>query len=424
MKAIKYIAIFSVVFLLSQSNYAQNQIIKLEDVKSLALKNNKQIKMSGYDLEAAKAAQKAAKTINKPSIDASATGTYIDNPPMGLIPEQTLFGSVGLTQVIYAGGKVNTANKMATAAVDLQTSKSSLTDSEVLLNAETTYWQAVSLKSKVELAEEYQNLLKALLKDLTNLHEAGMIYKNDLLEVQVEANQAELNLTTAQDYLQILKMSLAQQIGLDSVNFDIESTLTEKANPIEQKGISEALEVRPEIEMLSKAVEIQDLQTSLLKANRRPSLGLSLSSGYVLGENINAAEAEDYLNYTMAAVSLNIPIFDWGGRKQKVKEQEYKVEAQKLTLLETKEMISIEIENAYLALNRAIKNVEISNKSVIQAQENLKLNEDRFSAGTVNGSDVLEAQVLWQKAKSNLINAQAEYNISKATYLKAIGALN
>ena len=39
-------------------------------------------------------------------------------------------------------------------------------------------------------------------------------------------------------------------------------------------------------------------------------------------------------------------------------------------------------------------------------------------------NDVLEAQVLRQKAHSNLIDAKANYNIRKATYVKSIGELN
>jgi len=37
------------------------------------------------------------------------------------------------------------------------------------------------------------------------------------------------------------------------------------------------------------------------------------------------------------------------------------------------------------------------------------------------GNDVLEAQVLWQQAYANLIDANTEYKISEAKYKKTIG---
>ena len=122
-------------------------------------------------------------------------------------------------------------------------------------------------------------------------------------------------------------------------------------------------------------------------------------------------------------LSVNIPVFDWGSRKQKVKEQKFKVAAQKLELEETEELLSIQIQNANLELQQSIKRVEITEKSLQQTEENLRLNEDRFEAGTVIGKDVLEAQVLWQQAYSEVIDAKAMYKISEANYNKVIGEL-
>ncbi|MRX66328.1 efflux RND transporter permease subunit [Maribacter luteus] len=407
-----------------QIGYGQEQQLSLDDVKALAIENNKEIAKEQYSLDAAGAALKATKTMDKPSIEANAYGIYIDNIPMDLLPNTMLYSSVGVSQVVYAGGRINKAKKLAHTAVDLQTSKKKLTQSEVLLDVETTYWQLVNVKGKVELAQKYQKLLKELLVDLTNLFEAGLSYKNDLLEVQVEANQAELNLTIANDNLQMLKLRMAQLTGLENTDFDVNGTINEEAILIEEAIISSAVENRPEIAMMENAVEIGNLQTDLLKAERKPTLGVSLSESYTYGDNIDATQGEDDLTNFVGLASLNIPIFDWGGRKQRVKEQRFKVEAQKAELEQTRELVTIEIQNAYLELNQAIKRVEIAKKSLEQADENLKLHQDRFDAGTVNGSKVLEAQVLWQQAYSDLIDAKANYNIRKATYFKSIGQLN
>ena len=61
--------------------------------------------------------------------------------------------------------------------------------------------------------------------------------------------------------------------------------------------------------------------------------------------------------------------------------------------------------------------------SVDQASENLKLATDRFQAGTIVAKDVQEAQVIWQQAYSNLIDAKVEYKINEVLYRKSIGEL-
>ena len=81
----------------------------------------------------------------------------------------------------------------------------------------------------------------------------------------------------------------------------------------------------------------------------------------------------------------------------------------------------MEEQNAWLQLNQSVKRINLAKKSLQQAEENLRLNQDRFDAETVVGNDVLEAQVLWQQAYANLIDANTEYKISEAKYKKTIG---
>lgn len=100
-----------------------------------------------------------------------------------------------------------------------------LTEANVLLDVETTYWQIINVKAKVDLANKNKDLLAKLLQDLTNSFDADLIYKNDVLQVQVQLNQAELNLIKANDGLAILKLKMAQLIGLENSNFEIKDII-------------------------------------------------------------------------------------------------------------------------------------------------------------------------------------------------------
>ena len=120
---------------------------------------------------------------------------------------------------------------------------------------------------------------------------------------------------------------------------------------------------------------------------------------------------------------LSFPIFEWGKKANKVKEQTFKIAAQQQRLEETKELIDLEVQNAYLQLNQSAKKIRLSVLSVDQASENLKLANDRFQAGTIVAKDVQEAQVIWQEAYSNLIDAKVEYKVNEVLYRKSIGEL-
>ncbi len=413
--------VFLLVFTTFHQAIAQDRLLSLEEAKSMALSNNKKIKKADKTIEAAKAAKSSVYASDKPFVEASGMGVHVGDPLNTLLPEFFANASLGVTQVIYAGGKINTAKQMSSTAVDLYTSQKELTDSEVLLNVETTYWQIINVKSKVELANKYKALLTELLKDLTNSYNAGIIYKNDVLRVQVQLNQAELDLTKAKDGLKLLKLKMAQLTGMPNIDFLVKDTISNNVILLDEVSQSTAIDNRPEIKMLKKAVEIEELQSKILEADRKPTIGLNVSGIYANGKQINFTDGSNDLTSYYGLLNVNIPIFDWGSRKKKVKEQEFKVEAQKLELEETEELLSLQIQNAYLELQQAIQKVEITEKSLQQADENLRLNQDRFDVGTVTGKDVLEAQVLWQQAYSDVIDAKANYRISEANYKKAIG---
>lgn len=421
----KYIAVLFclTIGLISQEIIAQEKIITLEEVKTMALENNNNIKRAQQNIEAAKAAKASVYASDKPFISASAMGLYLTKPLNILLPEYSANASLGLTQVLYAGGKINNAKKATSSLVELQNSQKVLTTSEVLLNAETAYWQIVSVNEKIVLAKEYNKLLKSLLNDLSNSYTAGLIYKNDLLRVQVQVNESELNIIKANDGLTMAKLNLAQITGMKDSNFAVADKSSNDITTELLANISEVSENRPEIQMLKKAVEAQEAQGKILEGDRRPTVALSANGIYANGKKINFSDGSNDFTSFYGLISVNIPILDWGNKKQKVKEQEFKTEAQKLDLIETKQLIALEIQNNYLLLQQSIQRIELSKKSLQQADENLKLNNDRFKAGTVIGKDVLEAQVLWQQAYSNTIDAKVEYKINEAKYKKAIGEL-
>lgn len=402
---------------------AQEKVLTLEEAREMALKNNNSIKKATQNTQAAKASEQASRTLNKPSLDAGIMGLYLSDPINTLLPEYSGNASLALTQVVYAGGKINYAKQAASKALEISELQNQLTASEVLLKTETTYWTIADLNEKIILSKKYISLLETLLNDLNNSFNAGLIYKNDVLRVQVQLNGAQLDLKKAQDGLILCKISLAQLTG--SQNFDFIITADFKEDyilPFEEEGKLKS-QTRSETAILKSAVEINELQSKILNASRKPTVALSANGLYATGKAINFSNGKDEMAAFYGLVNVSIPVFDWGNRKLKVKEQDFKTEAQKTDLKETQELIALEVQDTYLLLDQAKQRVQLTQESVNSAEENLRLNNDRFDAGTVTGKDVLEAQVLWQQAFAENIDANAAYKISKARYKKAINDL-
>ncbi|MFV8342552.1 TolC family protein [Flavobacterium sp. XS2P39] len=405
---------------------AQSKELSLEECRKMALENNKRIISAQFQVDAAKANYEVSKTNALPSIDASVMGVHLGKPydQSPLFPQEFANASIDVKQAIYAGGKIKFSKEASSKTVEIYQSQKALTQTEVILAVESGYWRIVQAKEKVTLAEKYKEMLKSLRQDLKNAVDAGLTYKNDLLRSEVNLNQAELNFIKANDALVIAKLNFSQIIGQHrDTNFAVTDEIKGDFTPVLEMPLENVADKRREIDMLKKAIEVEKIKTKIIKAEVKPQIGLSLSGFSSYGKNINFSNGNNDLTSYYSAVSISMPVFDWGKNKKKVKEQNFKIQSKQAELEEQKEFIDIEVQNAYLQLNQSVKKINLSTNSLKQADENLRLANDRYKVGTIIGKDVLEAQVIWQEAYSNTIDAKVDYKVNVANYKKAIGEL-
>lgn len=123
--------------------------------------------------------------------------------------------SVMLTQPVYMGGKIAAYDKITRFAEQIARSQHDQQLQEVILEVDRTYWQIVALQSKKRLAESYLELVRKLDGDVGQLIEAGMATKADGLSIKVKVNEAEVALIQVDNGLALSRMLLCQLCGLD-----------------------------------------------------------------------------------------------------------------------------------------------------------------------------------------------------------------
>ena len=263
-------------FGLSSGIQAQ-RTLNLDSCRTLALSNNKELRMSKEKVNAAHYQQKAAFTNFLPKIDMmgaymrtekeisllsddqksaiSNIGTAV--APMGqklqqilssdpslaplLTPLQSVMGTlpgalnqvgqgmvdamrtdtrnmfggmVTLTQPIFMGGKIIAYNKITKFAEQLAESQHATELQDVILNTDQAYWQVISLVNKKKLAESFLELVKKLDSDVSKMVAEGVATKADELSVKVKVNEAEMTMTKVENGLSLSKMVLCQLCGI------------------------------------------------------------------------------------------------------------------------------------------------------------------------------------------------------------------
>ena len=146
-----------------------------------------------------------------------------------------------------------------------------------------------------------------------------------------------------------------------------------------------------------------------------------MSYGYGDGLKLNG-ESEGMASF-MAMASLKVPLYHWGEGRNKIKAVKAEEEMARLKKEETAQLMQLEVARARYNVEDAATRVQLTHKSLLQAQENLQVSKNRFEVGLETLTNYMEAQAQWQKAWSDWIDARAELQLNETYYLKATGRL-
>jgi outer membrane protein TolC len=281
-----------------------------------------------------------------------------------------------------------------------------------------SYWRIISIKEKVKLAEQYQGMLKKLLFDLENYQKEGIVIDNDLLKVRVKVNETELSLLKANNGLTLSKMALCQMIGLPlDALIDLNDSLLSSDIRMNQEDLTgEALNNRAEMSILKNNLSLADAGVNIMKSRFLPDIGLTANYGWMNPSPYSGFSKEFEGDFNVG-IACKIPLWHWGERIHTLHAAQHEKKVSELKLDETREMISLQIRQAQYQYMESLKKIELTERSLNQAKENLRVTDDKFSEGMIKTSDVLEAQTMWQKAYMENIDALTELKIND-TYLK------
>ena len=207
----------------AQTPSATNQTMTLEQCIEYALKNNIQIKQSELNTELSKVTLTQSKANLLPSLNANASHSYnigrtIDRFTNQFADAQVLSQNFGVsTDVNLFNGfqNINTIqqNKFSYLAgkYDIEKMKN-----DISLNIATAYLQILFSMELLDNAKNQMGISAAQVDRTKILVDAGTIARGTLLDIQSQYALEELNVTNAQNQLDISYLNLAQLLNMPS----------------------------------------------------------------------------------------------------------------------------------------------------------------------------------------------------------------
>ena len=419
---------------------AQEVSLSLMDCVSLSESNDPYIKNTYLDIQSAKYQKNEVFAEYFPRVSVRAIGISSYDYFLDIVVGQELgdmvrsmemggdnrFGfnaTISLMQPLYAGGRINTGNKLAKVGMKASELKHKVNLREKREEVEKLYWQIVALEEKRHTIKHLEELLDVLYKDVTTAIEAGVVTESDLMLVKMKQNELKSGKVQLEGGIRLLKMNLFNQIGqgyclvkgiadvskphLDNIRLsDRLSTLLPPADyyiPEEEfaAGVTET-------ELLNVMVEAKRLEKKLALGEYLPSAGIGLSYGYSSFTNNNSN--------AIGLATISIPISSWGKGSQKLKRLDNEIQKAVNEREYLTSQLVLQARQLWLNLNVTWEQMKIAEENMALAEKNTYNQMSRFNAGLVPLSDVLMNQTQLFEATENLIDKQIEYSKALTAY--------
>jgi outer membrane protein TolC len=283
-----------------------------------------------------------------------------------------------------------------------------------------TYYGVIKARQQRELAKSNVASVKSHLDVANAFLNQGMIPKNDLLEAQVKYAQSEELLITSENAVKITEANLnilLQRNIIEEVNIDSEIPITTIDLTFDQ-SLAAAMESRQEIKTAKLQVENSSKGISLARSAFMPSVAATYTYERI-GEDPNT---DDY-NTWKAGIGLTWNLFSGGSSYWSYHKAQYMNSKAGYLLESLKNQVTLEVKNSYLNIEEATARLQVTEKTIAQAEELTRIQKDRYNLQVATTTDVLDAQTLLIQAKNNYLTARADHARAIAALRASMGTL-
>ena len=403
--------------------------VTMVEAVRIALSRSREVRLSGQDLRIAEQGRTKAGAGRLPRIDASGEYTTLSEPP----------------SIFLAGGETQTADRNVYHArvtaeqtiYDFGRTASRISRAEARLSAarrreersrEVQAYGAVSAFLAVRRAEELRKVAEESLatarahrKVAGDLYELGVVAKNDVLAAEVLAANSEAVLVTAENRVELSRSQLALAMGYSGNDEVSPAAGAIPVPPGEIPPLEESLKTagakRREILAAEALLREGEAQAQGARAEFAPTF---FGQG---GFSYESNEFNPNQSVFSALVGGRVNLFSGFADQAARRESLHAVEQRREELALLRDRIGLSVKAAHLAVGEAAKRGEAAEVAVARAEENLRIQEDRYREGLSLSTELLDAQTLLSRAKVDRENASFDFYEARFGLLSARGEL-
>jgi len=417
--------------------------MSLNDAVRIALDKNKSIEVSNAAKKGADTRISEARSGFLPKVNYSESWTRSDNPVFvfGSLLTQHQFGTqnfqigslnnpdslnnfqsqVTADQVLYDAGQTKHAIRSAELNKDITSEEGRRTQMEVIASVVRAYYDSLLSADQLNATSQAMRSAETDLERAQAIRSAGMSTDVDALAIRVHlAAVREQQIRREADW-DVARAALNDAIGLP---LDTPHTLTTALVPLEVPEGSladqqkDAIAQRPEARQAKLATSLADTQAATARSSLLPQVTLH-----------GAFEADRQRFVTrggdswLVSIGLRWNLFNGFSDKARIEDSKFAQQRSSAEAARTDSAIRLQVHRAYADLHAATQRIEVAKASVAEAEESLRITQNRYEAGISNVTDLLRTETTVLEARTRHLAAVRDQRLAAALLELAAGTL-
>jgi outer membrane protein len=419
--------------------------LTLRDAANIALEKNPLRKAALADTKAALAGVREAQSFLMPHVTFSEQATRGNDPvyvfgsklrqqrfttddfalnklntPLTYGNFTTRFGGTwSLFDSFASWHSINRAKEMKVAA----SHQLERTDQEILFRVVQSYYGVLLATKQLDVAEQSERTAKSIMDRSQVRYDAGLVVESDLLSAKVRMARREQEFIRARNNLELARAQLNTAMGI-SVD-----TLYQPADALGERNLTVnslpdleqvALTTRPDLKRIEAQQSAQELSVAIAKSSFGPRV--NAFAGWEMDNPTFVAGGGG--NNWLGGIELQVDLFQGGAKRAALSHE--RANADKIAALKqaASDGVRLEVRQAYYDQDASRQQVEVAGTAIAQAQESLRINQDRYDGGLLTITDLLGAEEAARRSQSDYWQAVYQFHISYANLELACGTLN
>jgi outer membrane protein TolC len=424
--------------------------VTLEECVEMGLRTSKALHASEARVEASTARSKEVNASRLPSLKLSGGYTRLSEvPPFEVrLPFPTGFPvpstfvvspsyfdnysvRLGLQQPLFTGFRIQSGAAMARLGAQAAEQDLSGDRNQVVFAVKNAYWNLFKAGEFKKVVDEIAVQVEAHLADVRNFFEQGLLTRNEVLKVEVQLSNVKLARLDAANSVEMAAVWLNSLIGapLDDPIEPAATTGELEAGARKIPGewsdldglVNKALGGRPELRAMDLRVKAGEAGVTFARSGWYPQVTLT-GSFYDLRPNPRLMPAKDKFTSTWdLGISVSMDLWNWNATLRQTQQAKAQLAQAMDGLGQLKDAAAVEVRQSWLTLKSAMEKIGVARDAVAQAEENLRVTNERFKEGVALNSDVLDAETALLQAKTGHTQSLVDLELAKARLAKVIG---